>query len=314
MDALRLHQVATGFIKDDLSEVRRYEFPSAADGAAYFSAQFNPARARRFGGSGLVSPPPGIQSINQGCYLCPQNIAWQQQGAEQGYALQLGALDYLVWMNPFPLAVGHSILATREHLPQHWADSGRSLGRLIGDLVELASALPDWITFYNGVGAGASIEGHLHFHALPRTPRLKPLPIELAADHHYNNGRLDQADPAIAHGLYPLEFAHWRGPADSTLDSARRWIEDWQDRHTGDLEATANAMACLQADGQTLDLYFVPRVRSRSRAEGFGGVIGAFETMGEIICARPDELEQIESGQISYERIAAMLAHVSVNL
>jgi hypothetical protein len=48
--------------------------------------------------------------------------------------------------------------------------------------------------------------------------------------------------------------------------------------------------------------------------EGFGGVVGAFETMGEIICSQPDERRRMESGEIDYAAIADLLSHVSVAL
>ncbi|MGK7295302.1 MAG: DUF4922 domain-containing protein [Candidatus Wenzhouxiangella sp. M2_3B_020] len=314
LDGLRAHQVESGFIQDDLSEVQRYEF-RRADGRDYFSAQFNPARARRFGGRGLHRPPPGIEPVNDGCFLCAENIAWQQQGAEVGYGLSMGHVPYTAWMNPFPLAVGHCVIAADAHIPQHWSRSGIGLEALVADLVEIADALPGWITFYNGVGAGASIEGHLHYHALPRTPGLPDMPIELAADRH--RVQLSEADTlngAIARGLYPMDFAHWRGPSERVLEPASAWLKRWQHQRGGDPDATANAMAVRHAQGTDIDLFFVPRVQSRSRAEGFGGVIGAFETMGEIICSRPEEHDLLEAGRIDYATIEDMLRHVSVAL
>ncbi|MGY6631768.1 MAG: DUF4922 domain-containing protein [Wenzhouxiangella sp.] len=313
LHGLHLHQIGTGFIRDNLGEVRRFEYPAPQDETGYFSVQFNPARARRFSGRGLTTPPAGQRAINNGCFLCADNIAWQQQGSEQGYPLRLGHRDFIAWMNPFPLAACHAIVATRDHLPQHWNDAEGGLQQLLGELLELASRLPGWISFYNGVGAGASIEGHLHYHALPRTSGLKPLPIELAADRQALNAEPGH-EPTLVQGVYPIEFAHWRGPVDEVLERAAHWLSNWQQRHPNEQDATANLMACQATESPLLDLYFVPRVRSRSRAEGLGGVIGAFETMGEIICSSDEELALIESGQIDYSRLAAMLSQVSVRL
>ncbi|MBS3746603.1 MAG: DUF4922 domain-containing protein [Wenzhouxiangellaceae bacterium] len=315
LEGLRHHQVESGFIQDDLSEVQRFEFarPGAAEDC--FSAQYNPARARRFAGRGLHEPPDGARAVNDGCFLCAENIEWQQQGAEVGYPVGGLKIPYTAWMNPFPLASGHAVLAADEHIHQHWAASGIALTEMVRDLIDLANRLPGWITFYNGTGAGASIETHLHFHALPRTPGLGPMPIERAAERHRGNLSCDDArNGAIARGLYPLDFVHWRGSRLDVLQPVLRWIEAWALEHGDAADATANAMAVRHADSAAMDVYFVPRVRSRSRAEGFGGVIGAFETMGEIICSTPDEKHRMERGAVDYEVIADMLRHVSVAL
>lgn len=226
-----------------------------------------------------------------------------------GYRLGGTSISYTAWMNPFPLAVGHTILASDEHLPQHWLDGSIGLDHLVGDLMAFSHRLPDWIVFYNGVGAGASIEGHLHYHALPRTPGLGPMPIEMAADHHRANG-----EGPIARGLYPMDFAHWRGDFESVLERARPWLAEWQAHAGSAADATANLMATCDAAADRMDLYFVPRHRRRSRGEGLGGVIGAFETMGEIICASPEERIRIESGEVDYRTIHELLAHVAVAL
>lgn len=306
LDALRHHQVESGFIRDDLSEVIRNEFHDPAGSGAYFSTQFNPARARRFGGAGTTTPPEGTHAINGNCFLCAENIRWQQEGRELGYPLGGASIRYTAWMNPFPLAVGHAIFASDAHCPQHWLEGGIDLDHLIGDLLGFSHRLPGWIVFYNGVGAGASIEGHLHYHAMPRTPGLGPMPIERAADRHRSG--------PIARGLYPMDFAHWRGDFEGILDQARPWLSHWQ-AHAGHApDATANLMATCDAESGRMDLYFVPRHRLRSRGEGLGGVIGAFETMGEIICSTPDERNRIESGDVDYGTIHDLLAHVAVAL
>ena len=315
LERLRVHQVDSGFIRDDLSEVLRFEFPHPAYDGDYFAAQYNPARARRFGGSGVKVPPAGFRSVNDGCFLCAENIEWQQQGAETGYAIPGGRVPYTAWMNPFPLARGHAIIASNDHIDQHWEASGIALSELVSDLIDLADRLPGWITFYNGAGAGASIEGHLHYHALPRTPGLGKLPIELAAERHrVDLARSHNFNGAVARGLYPLDFVHWRGPREALTAPLLNWLATWEGERGGDPDATANAVAVRHADGPEMDVYFIPRVRSRSRTEGFGGVIGAFETMGEIICSQPHERERIDSGAVDYASIADMLAHVSVAL
>ncbi len=314
LDGLRRQQVEAGFIQDDLSEAQRFEFPHPDGDGRYFSAQFNPARARRLGGRGLSKPPPGMCSINDGCFLCAANIEWQQQGVESGYALPFGDLPAIAWMNPFPLAPGHAVVASRDHLHQHWEDNDIGLDRLVDHLVGLADRLPGWITFYNGVGAGASIETHLHVHALPRTPGLPPMPIEQAAAQHRPAPADAPLELAVVRGAYPMDFAHWRGRRAILADAVPAWLQAWQLQRRGDRDATANVMAVRHRHAPVLDVYFVPRARSRSRAEGLGGVIGAFEAMGEIVCSQPDEHRRLLQGEVDHATVDAMLRAVSVTL
>ena len=314
LEGLRRHQVQSGFIRDDLSEVRRFEFLHPEGDGRYFSAQFNPARARRLKGSGLDQPPPGISTVNDGCFLCAENIEWQQQGAETGYPLNAGGISAAAWMNPFPLAVGHAVIASRDHVHQHWEHNGLGLAELVTNLIDVSDRLPGWITFYNGVGAGASIETHLHFHALPRTPDLPPMPIERAAARHRPTPPGAPLELAVVRTSYPMDFVHWRGPRESLNAEIPDWLNDWQRRSEGDADATANIMAVRHRHAPLLDVFFVPRARSRSRAEGLGGVIGAFETMGEIVCSHPDEGIRLASGDIDHPFIENMLRGVSVAL
>ncbi len=313
LKALHQHQVDSGFIRDHLLEVRRFEFNAGNDPEAYFSVQFNPARARRFAGKGRSEPPAWATPVHNGCFLCAENVAWQQNGIEKGFQLQLAQRPFTAWMNPFPLASGHAILATRDHMTQHWDASQQPLGRLVDELVALARQTPGWISFYNGVGAGASIEGHLHFHAMPRTPGLRPLPIEIAAM-RANRDAPREGFPAIVSGHYPIDFVHWRGLPNDVQSKAGAWVSEWQKQKADDPDATANLMACHDFNEELIDLYFVPRVRSRSRAEGLSGVIGSFEAMGEIICSTEQEWDDLESGRVDYQRIHDILATVSVKL
>ncbi len=306
LDALRAHQVESGFIQDELQEFVRYTMPCPYEPDRAFSAQFNPARARRFSGGNAIRDL-SRRLIHDGCFLCRHNIFWQHQGSEMGYDLPLADGRYTAWMNPYPLLPGHTVVASKDHVPQHWkAESAPTLRELIIDLTTLSGALPGWIGFYNGVGAGASIPHHLHFHFLPRAQGYEQMPLEAAA-------RL-RPDQTRVEAVYPLTFLHWGGPIDSVLPSALAWIDRW--RHgSGSLDdATVNIIACTAPDRPHLDLYFIPRHQSRSRAEGLQGVFGGFEAMGEIVCSLPDERRRLDNGQVDYGAIAAMLRSVSVAL
>ncbi|MFP4207597.1 MAG: DUF4922 domain-containing protein [Wenzhouxiangella sp.] len=299
---LMRHQVASGFIQDELREIVRYQLPCPFEPARAFSAQYNPARARRFD---AASPSgPSVPAVNNGCFLCPENVQWQHQGAEIGFELPHGQGCYIAWMNPYPLLPGHTIVASRQHRPQHWAAPGaRALAELTTDLVALAQDLPGWIGFYNGVGAGASIPHHQHFHFLPRAPGYEEMPLERAARQSSGATRIEER--------YPLSFMHWGGRSTEVLATALGWLEHWQQGNGSLADATANIIACARADSSGLDLYFIPRHQARSRAEGLQGVIGGFETLGEIVCSSVEEKRRLDSGQVDFQAVAAMLRQVS---
>ncbi len=303
--ALREHQIHSGFIRDELHELRRFRLQHPDHPERHFSAQYNPARARRFQGAGRAPFSEPQETVNGGCFLCAGNIWWQQQGAEAGYHLSAVNGRYTAWMNPFPLVSGHSVIAAREHLPQHWRVPGAlSLESLIDDIVDIAALLPGWLTFYNGVGAGASIPHHLHLHAIPRTDPLGRMPLEVAARQTGTNAG---GPPA-----YPLSFRHWHGDKEQVRQQALMWADNWLHGPGADDDATANIIA--SQTGSELDLYFVPRHQRRSRAEGLAGVVGGFEALGEIVCSSDEELEKLESGQVDFFTVERMLGQVAVAL
>ena len=57
-------------------------------------------------------------------------------------------------------------------------------------------------------------------------------------------------------------------------------------------------------------LYFVPRDRTKSKAEGFSGLIGGLEVLGEIVLSSPNDKARLSSGQIDYFTLEAALASV----
>ncbi|TVS11118.1 MAG: DUF4922 domain-containing protein [Wenzhouxiangella sp.] len=303
--SLHEHQVQSGFIQDDLNTIRRFRMPCPINPERAFSAQFNPARGRRFRGAGAIPAADSDLSINGGCFLCAENIWWQQQGAEIGYRLRPAGGRYTAWMNPFPVLPGHAVIASREHWPQHWQAPGSlSLHELVDDLSTFSELLPGWLTFYNGVGAGASIPHHLHFHAIPRPAGYEIMPLEAAAQRCRQSGRVLWE--------YPLSFMHWGGQRRQILPEAQAWVEEWQTGSGSEADATANIIACTSPSADRLDLYFIPRHQRRSRGEGLAGIIGGFEALGEIVCSSSEDLERLERGEVDYDTVTSLLRHVSV--
>jgi len=299
---LNRQQLEAGFIRDTLETVERFRFSGDRFAADHFRVQFNPARARRFAGVGPAVPPPGVDPIHRGCFLCEENIRWQSGGLELGYRLP-APLDHLkAWMNPFPLASNHVILASNSHAEQHWHGDPGELSNRVGELIDVVIDLPGWLGFYNGVGAGASIPGHLHHHLMPRPAGQGAFPLEQSFQAFGREGWTES--------VYPLAFLHWHGSPTYLKARMEDWLRAWHGRV--ERAATANIIV-LNSDAKgMLDVVFVPRHPARSRAEGLNGVVGALEAMGEIICSSPEELDRIQRGGIDYEAIAGMLSQVSI--
>jgi diadenosine tetraphosphate (Ap4A) HIT family hydrolase len=306
--ALHDQQLDRGFIRDDLTRARRYLIKDPTHSDRHFSAQFNPARANRFQGAGKKQPPPGAVSLNEGCFLCRENVQWQQQGREFGYELDIEDRYYVAWVNPYPLLPNHMVIASREHMPQTWRVNGsehptKSLRTIVTDLLTLASRLPGWIGFYNGAGAGASIPNHFHYQFMPRPDDYGPFPLERAAA-----GK--RPSSCVLDDAYPLEFAHWHGNIEDLLDQAVPWLNAWV-RADG-AELTANVIAIAGECTRELDLYFVPRDPNRSGSAVMSGSIGGLEVLGELIFSNEEERQRLENGDIDCVTVESLLSSIAV--
>ncbi len=310
--ALQEQQRKSGFIKDSLEQVERFRFFENEDRQRLFQVQFNPRRAQRFSGSGISTPPPGVEPVNDGCFLCRDNIAWQQQGRELGYDIKVGGQACRALMNPFPLLPVHVIIASAEHVSQEWhldADGHVDVTRLLENLCELASRTPGFIGFFNGVDAGASIPGHRHFHFFRRPGCTGSFPLEQAAAEAEKG-----PDGARTISRYPLDVALWRGPWAEVASEGATWVARWSRRNAGRMaELTANfiAVADDSARGDRLTLYFVPRHRRKKRPAGLAGLIGGLEVLGELVFSTPGEKSLLEEGRISYAMLESALASVN---
>ena len=165
---LENHQRETGFIKDDLKKIKRIVFQDPNNKSYSLRAQINPKRAKRHDGSGNLALAGEHPNINNGCFLCRENIKWQQEERQIGFEINFGISDYIAFMNPFPLLPNHVVIASTAHRTQELRlfqndEQNQDLALVLSDLCELADRLPNHIGFYNGVGAGASIPDHFHF-------------------------------------------------------------------------------------------------------------------------------------------------------
>ena len=305
---LESHQKFSGLIQDDLASIRRYSFVHHEHPARYLRLQFNPRRASRFVGAGIIMPPQGLSPINGGCSLCRDNVLWQQQGKEIGYEIEVGTNKYYAWMNPFPLSPCHTVISTRDHCAQEWElhPYGKlPLERLIGDLVELARRLPGFIGFYNGLNAGATIPGHMHYQFFKRPGEDMRFPLEQAErDFTYFD------DTGIVRH-YPLSVAVWQGDPDRIASLAIEWVRYWADQNITHMHhLTGNFIVTTDPDTHEISLFFAPRDRRRSRSYSITELVGGLETLGEIVFSSEAERIAISNGHVSYENLAKIYSDV----
>lgn len=309
--ALEEHQRATGFIRDDLHAVERYTFPEAGSRSHSFRVQFNPRRRLRFLGAGRP-PAPGMTLVNEGCFLCRENIRWHQEEAEFGYGIAVSGAGFLAWMNPFPVLPNHVVVTAREHVPQDWSVSraeGAELARIVSDLAELADRMRGHIGFYNGVGAGASIPNHLHYQFCrrPKDDPVFPLESWIAA-------QTPALSPFAVIEDYPVPVACWRGAPADVVPSAVAWLTDWAARNRDRRESlSANFIAAADALG-SLALYFIPRDRARSRWGGSNGAAGGLEILGEFVFSTEEEARMLAEGTVDYAYLHDALGRVRAPL
>lgn len=318
LHALKLHQLAVGFIKDDLKAVARLRIVDPADLNRNFLVQHNPRRANRQQGAGRTVPPAGVAAVNGGCFLCPDNIWWQQSGIEIGLDLDLNARPYKAWANPFPLKQAHYTVATAAHLPQSWAGTpppGFTLKDMLEDLIELAQRLPGFLVFYNGAGAGASIPHHRHFQCFHRDD-LEPFPLERAAEETARGTAHSRTYRGVVVSDYPVTALHFHG-RQSDRDQITSKLDEWTSAWTevcGEENVSANIIATTHPPqargGDDFDLYFVPRNQLYFRGPGMTGTIGGLEILGELVFSTELENERLTAGLVDYGYVQRVLAAV----
>ena len=305
------HQHASGFIKDDLSSVERHVFRHPDWPELTFSAQYNPKRALRFNGSGECTPSAETESLNDGCFLCRENIRWQQRGAQVGFEISATEDVYHAWMNPFPLLPNHVVIAEEDHISQEWDMTGENretvtLTRLLNGLCEIACRLPNHVGFYNGVDAGASIPGHLHFHFFHR---LSSDPI-FSLEKRQFHPTVETGGPQIA-ADYPVPVALWRGDVAEVVASAASWVRRWTEGNENRLrQLSSNFIAAGHGIGGGVSLYFIPRDRSKQRWNAAFGLVGGLELLGELVFSSDKEKALLDQGAVNYFYVEQALASV----
>lgn len=312
-------QLDIGFIKDDLTQVKYFQCykPNSTGGVRdFFIGQYNPRRADRLEGGGRKTPPQNadINGVSDtSCFLCAGNIRWQQRGIQLYYELSANNSKYNMLCNPFPFALNHLTIALANHEHQSWRVSGtlklnskEKIKLIVQDLYEIVTRLPGFIGFYNGVGAGATIEKHLHYHCFEIPKGQKDFPLQQAAKYAASELRSGSPDRLRIETGYPLTAFRLCGVKEEVIDNIAKLAEQWND--VAGEDASANIIA--MGDQGKIAMYFVPRNRFYSRSPGMSGIVGGLEVLGEFIFCTESENQAINEQRVDYEYMWRILEAV----
>lgn len=218
-------------------QVKSFDFD-----ACEIKVQFNPAR--------IVSSAAKVdkQSIEQRkCFLCAEN-----RPAEQ---TQVDLEKYWLLVNPFPIFPQHFTIPEKTHCPQ-------LIGGRLGEMLEIAAALPDFTLFYNGPKCGASAPDHFHFQA--GNKGFMPLEGELEKlknTHGQLLPGLQSNSWSINDGVRRFLLLEGLDKAKLVADFELIYAELEKFATTDEEEPMMNILCCFAASGWQLVIF--PRYRHR---------------------------------------------------
>ncbi len=112
--------------------------------------QFNPSRVQS-----TMAKVDKETILGRKCFFCKENRPKEQLAIKYSGA----TTDYFVQVNPYPIFRKHFVIQSLEHTRQE-IDSAR-----VEDMLSLAKLMQNYVIFYNGPNAGASVPDHFHFQA-----------------------------------------------------------------------------------------------------------------------------------------------------
>jgi hypothetical protein len=171
--------------------------------------------------------------------------------------------------------------------------------------LEITSQLPDFIGFYNGKGAGASIPHHFHFQFFKRPEGQEPFALEDVAARA-------KVHPFVLTGdEYPITSIYFRGERQRVIAEATQWVHRWTEFYNNNMALSANIIATLDDElHDVFHLYFVPRNTAFSHAPGVVGIIGGLEVLGELVFTTDLEKQHLDSGRVNYDYVKRVLSAV----
>lgn len=133
-------------VADNYAALSRVSTRTLHPGKATVMLQFNPERIRS---SAAKVDAASLKARK--CFLCGENQPQEQEMISWHDA-------YKIQVNPYPIFPRHLTIANLQHVYQS------IIGR-VGDMLQLAKDLPEFVLFYNGPKCGASAPDHMHFQA-----------------------------------------------------------------------------------------------------------------------------------------------------
>jgi diadenosine tetraphosphate (Ap4A) HIT family hydrolase len=294
-----------------LSQVKYFQCYNENDKGGFFVGQFNPRRADRSKGAGRNILPQGARTKStpdNSCFLCVDNIRWQQKGVQQYYHFSINDRSYNALCNPFPFGPVHLTIASAEHEPQSWREPNinnrlSKIQRIVEDLYDIAKELPTFVGFYNGVGSGATIPKHLHYHFFEVPYGQKAFPLQHAATKAEAEKRDDPNAPAtalsrllVSDSFYPVTAFRLWGDRNEVISKTVNLAEEW-DSLSGEY-ASANIISIQERN--SVAMYFIPRNRFYSRSPGMSGIVGGLEALGEFVFCTEAENQAINEQKVDF--------------
>lgn len=217
-------------------------------GESTITLQFNPER-RRSSAAALDKK----SLARRKCFLCTENQPAKQKAVLWGD-------HFKIQVNPYPIFKRHLTIADLHHEPQRFA------GR-VGDMLQIAKALPDFVVFYNGPMCGASAPDHAHFQAgakgeMPLPDEMNHATTHLLADG--DEGFIGFVD-SLGRNLFTIET--------STQRAAERYamrLLDLLPVPEGASEPMINALCWWDTTQRSWRLVIFPRRKHRPACYGEG--------------------------------------------
>ena len=178
-------------------------------------------------------------------------------------------------------------LATRRHLPQR-LEGDAALAGLLAAMCDLLAEAPGMLAGFNGVGAGASVRGHRHFHLLVcPDPGVFPV-LRLPGEGVLGGAvRLSGTREALIGRIVAL---------------ARSW------RACGGAEATENLV--LLREGEGFRALYVPRRTDREALSGLPGIKGGFleAALRTVVLKHAEDIAAFREGRLPAGELDRALA------
>jgi hypothetical protein len=273
LETLFEQQVQSQFVADRLEKVEFHDIYDSEYNIT-FRAMFNPKREERHKGFGEKAPPEdsGIISVNNSCFLCYDNIKWQQRNRQKAFYWKPrhSVNEYIFLTNPFPIFTHHFTVASQSHIVQ------RINNDHVRDMLQFVDGSPGFTIFFNGQDAGASIPWHLHMQACKQR-----FPIEDANQREI----LVSGDVIISHLRYPVPALKIVGKNVHITDLVvsmivRRWLEfDPNNHHTLNF-------ICTKHEGKYI-FYLILRDILKMKTIWMAGLPASVEMGGIVIWSHP---------------------------